>query len=247
MAAKGGGKGLPQGRFSRRRAVAPLMQRHTGGIDHQGTVILKKKKFKLIEDPRFRQPPAAPCVAQPLCRRLFYDRLAGGKACQLTFDGMPLHGETVFLTDVRLQRQGVYPVEQLLEALRVKIPQFKIQPFGIAQEKAAPGSSGGVPPEGDPTVHRVQTLVAEGVDLLSEQAFQAEETGCYEFHFFFPFRSFFQFLIQYSTVRVKKQSLFRKKRAGRGAALSATPRPEIPRFPVSRRLHKAVNEAASAL
>ena len=91
---------------------------------------------------------------------------------------MSLDGEGIVLPDPGLPRQSPNARVELLKALCPKASEIDENALGVAEKDIRERDRLLVPDEGDPSVHRFESIVAEGVDLLAEQMLKTEKAGC---------------------------------------------------------------------
>ena len=183
---KRSGQRFPERRDAGRRAIAPFVERLTGGIQHQRGFIFKKKKFKLIKRAVLRKGSDSVTGHQAIGRGFFDDALAIRHRKEPAPDGVPFDRERVRRADIILQRQGTHAVKEFGKALGVKTAQPDENPLGQTEKDIGARHIGGLTLKSHAAVHGEKTAATQRVDLLSELFFQPEKAGGNQFHLILP-------------------------------------------------------------
>ena len=174
---QGGGQGLPQGGTVVVGPVAPLVQAVAGGVQVDGGCVLDDGELDLVAVPGLRQRLAAVDIAQPLCRGLLHDGLAGGDGVKLGVQGISLHRELPVPGDIVLPGHGGHALEQGLKVRGRKGGQLQQHPGAAAQIDVQPGDVGLGALTVDPAVLGPDVFQIQPLQLVGHQGLQPEETG----------------------------------------------------------------------
>ena len=158
-------------------AIATLVQRRTGGIQHNGGLVLVNRELDLAGRAALLKPGFAVHLPQPLDRRFFDDGLAVRYTVQLRVERPALDREGIHAPDKVLEGQFGCAVKQLGESPGRETAQNDEHTLGRAQIDVCPDHHRKIPFKGDLSVGGLNILAAHPLDLAGEDALQTKQTG----------------------------------------------------------------------
>ena len=120
--------------------------------------------------------------AQALHDRLFDNALAIGYRKKRAFDGVPLDGKGIDLSNIVLKRERSYTVKQLCKAARGESTDLDVNALRTSKAHIGAGNVKHLAPKGYTPVDRFKAPKPQGIELLAKLLFKPKQAGCYKFH-----------------------------------------------------------------
>ena len=189
----GGGQGFLNGSASGILAIPTFMKAGPAGIEQQGRLVLEQGELHLYHRAALLKPGKAVDAFQAFHDRFLDDGLAVGNTVQGGAQRPSLNRERILFPDPVFPGQGPDSLEELLKAHRPEAAQMHLDPLSITGADVGPRQQIGTAAEKHPAVLDPDVLRVHPFELISQDPFDAKQTGRRVFPFFhspFPVLSY---------------------------------------------------------